>query len=131
LAADNAAQARSFIAFQPRVASQYAAVMFGTQQRDSPTHFTTARLVPPLGIPFLWTAEDGASVQRLEPSVFRITRGDCLSRLCVAIVCYGQTWPEFVCSDEGVRRMAAPDLTTVTIDGTTFSRAVPAATDDQ
>lgn len=79
-----------------------------------------------------WRAEDGSLLQGLaNKGGFRLTRGNCLSLICVSLECVEDEWPSFACSDKRKRKMSVKDFTTTTFDGITFRRlsAPPTATE--
>jgi hypothetical protein len=69
-----------------------------------------------------WRAADGSTVRRVDEGVFRLTIGDCLSSLCIAIDCHDSGWPQFECRDGLTRKMAAPDFSTLIFEGATYRR---------
>jgi len=108
----------------PASMAEYAAAMSALKQRamfEAPLPRGT--LVPPAGVPFLWRAENGDTLRRMEDGVFKLTTGNCVSSLCSEQACYAQAWPVFVCDDDRPRTMSAPDADTVIFGDTPFRRA--------
>jgi hypothetical protein len=104
-----------------RVAADYAAAMNASEQ-----------VVPGEGMPLLslrtrwqWVAEDGSMVQRVADNTFRWRTGDCLDAFCLAIDCFVSVWPDITCVDGKDRKISAPDLATVVLEGMTFKRDIP------
>ena len=70
-----------------------------------------------------WRAEDGSLLQGFKGSAgFRLTSGNCLSRICAGAECNDDGWPMFKCSDGRRRRMEAVDFTTAIFDGVRYVR---------
>jgi len=121
-------------ALLPASVAEYAAAMSALKQRAMfGAPLPRGTLVPPAGVPFLWRAENGDTLRRMEDGVFKLTTGNCVSSLCSEQACYAQAWPVFVCDDEQPRTMSAPDADTVIFDDTVFRRARerPQAAGDQ
>lgn len=75
---------------------------------------------------FLWTwAGPQGRVQRVAPNVYVVGGDDCLGGFCTQIDCRNAVWPRFDCSDGRQRRMSAPDLDTMILDGITYRRLKP------
>jgi hypothetical protein len=81
---------------------------------------------PYSGMPWTWTASDGATVRRLPNGAFRITSSTYLGNLFTEVTCEDAGWPMFACSDGRKRQMSAPDLSTIIFDGTKYVRVLPA-----
>jgi hypothetical protein len=70
-----------------------------------------------------WRAEDGSLLQGFRGSAgFRLTSGNCLSRICTGMECSDDGWPMFKCSDGRRRRMTAVDFTTAIFDEVRYVR---------
>jgi hypothetical protein len=102
-------------------AADYAAAMSASES-----------VVPGEGMPLLnmrtrwmWIAPDGNTIQRVAENTFRWRAGTCLDSFCVAVDCFVGLWPELVCTDGENRKIEAPDLATVVLDGVTFKRDIP------
>lgn len=115
------------VALLPDMVTEYALSM-AARQAELPLSLRpdAQRLVEPAFRKFRWRAEDGSIVQRVGDGRFRITSGDCVASMCTNLVCDVVRWPEMICEDGSQRRMSAPDLQTVVLDGRTYTRALPA-----
>ncbi|MGP2493860.1 hypothetical protein ACTDI4_19800 [Mesorhizobium sp. PUT5] len=102
--------------------AEYAAAMSALRQRTA-ADLPRGSFIPPGGIPFLWQAANGDTLQRIEEGVFKLISGNCVSSLCTEQKCYAQAWPVFVCDDDRPRTMSAPDADTVIFGDTPFRRA--------
>jgi hypothetical protein len=118
---------RSRVSLVPEMVMDYAATMMGHRLNMSVLASGDAREInAPEFKRWRWRAADGSVVQRVADGRFRITFGDCVSSMCRATVCDVVLWPQLMCSDGQERTISAPDLRTVTIDGVTFARFLPA-----
>lgn len=78
--------------------------------------------VSSLRIPWTWRSDDGSTVRRVGNSLFLLTEGDCLSRMCREISCRQTEWPVFDCRDGHKRKMAAPGLSGISFGGINYSQ---------
>jgi hypothetical protein len=112
----------------PPVVTDYSAAM--THYRTLLSERATGNglagyFIAPAPNRWTWRAADGSTVRRVDNGVFRLTIGDCLSSLCIAIDCQDSGWPQFECRDGLTRKMAAPDFSTLIFDGVTYQRESP------
>lgn len=96
-----------------------------TQQRWKGENYRLWRNDQPFEIPFMWVADDGSSIRRMEDGVFRLTVASKNSDWFSPIHCHAAGWPMFYCSDGRERQMAAPDLATTIFDDVTYRRVLP------
>lgn len=102
-----------------KVAADYVAAMSVGEQGD-----------PTKGMPlggmrtrWLWIAGDGSTVQVVAENTYRVRKGgNCLDAFCETIDCFGAVWPDIVCAYGGQRKLSAPNLATVVLDGVTYKR---------
>lgn len=83
--------------------------------------------VPPALEPFTWVAADGSMVRRAGDGVFAVSVGNQLGNWYVDVTCRVVLWPTLSCSDGIDRKMSAPDLETLVLDGLEFKRPYPKA----
>ena len=122
LESDNPAASR----YNPTIVADYSASMSHYRTRLG-AHSGTGGLVvgdfvSSLRIPWTWRSDDGSTVRRLGNSLFLLTEGDCLSRMCREIPCKQTEWPVFDCRDGHKRKMAAPGLTGISFGGVNYSQ---------
>ena len=111
--------------YGPTVVADYSASMahYRTSLRaHSGNGGLVGDFVSSLRIPWTWRSDDGSTVRRLGNSLFLLTEGDCLSRMCREIPCKQTEWPVFDCRDGHKRKMAAPGLTGISFGGVNYSQ---------
>jgi hypothetical protein len=70
-----------------------------------------------------WRSADGSLLQGFAgKGGFRLTTGNCVSRICVASECSEAGWPLYACSDGRKRRMSVKSFVTATFDGVSYRR---------
>ncbi|MDX8528389.1 hypothetical protein RFM68_28315 [Mesorhizobium sp. MSK_1335] len=70
-----------------------------------------------------WRAADGSLLQGFAgKGGFRLTAGNCVSRMCVASECSEAGWPLYACSDGRKRKMSVKSFVTATFDGVSYRR---------
>lgn len=105
-----------------KVAADYAAAMSVGEQGDP----TKGMPLAAMRTRWLWLAKDGSAVQVVARNTYRLrTGGDCVEAFCLVLDCFGAVWPDVVCTDGGQRKLSAPDLATVVLDGVTYKRDIP------
>jgi len=111
--------------YSPAVVADYSASM-AHYRTSMGAHSRNAGLVgdfvSALRIPWAWRSDDGSTVRRVGNSVFLLTEGDCLSRMCRDISCQQTEWPVFDCRDGHKRKMAAPGLSDIIFGGVNYSQ---------
>lgn len=78
----------------------------------------------PVGGTWTWAAADGSALRRTGKGAFLLVLADRPGNIFVEITCLDAGWPQFACSDERIREMSAPDLTTIVFDDIVFSRSL-------
>lgn len=103
------------------VAGDYAAAMSAGEQ------VVLGEGMPLLGLRtrWLWIGETGSTVQRVAENTFRWRNRNCLDAFCLAVDCFVGLWPDMVCTDGKSRKISAPNLATVVLEGVTYKRAIP------
>ncbi|TGS13971.1 hypothetical protein EN852_015095 [Mesorhizobium sp. M2E.F.Ca.ET.209.01.1.1] len=70
-----------------------------------------------------WRSADGSLLQGFAgKGGFRLTTGNCVSRICVASECSEAGWPLYACSDGRKRSMSVKSFVTATFDGVSYRR---------
>ncbi|TPI16011.1 hypothetical protein FJW06_04965 [Mesorhizobium sp. B4-1-3] len=70
-----------------------------------------------------WRSADGSLLQGfVGKGGFRLTTGNCVTRICMASECSEAGWPLYVCSDGRKRKMSAKNFVTATFDGVSYRR---------
>lgn len=70
-----------------------------------------------------WRSSDGSLLQGFAgKGGFRLTTGNCVARICMAIECSEAGWPLYACSDGRKRKMSVNSFVTATFDGVTYRR---------
>lgn len=77
--------------------------------------------------PFTWVAANGDMVRRIGNGVFAVSAGSQLGNWYVDVTCQVVLWPTLACADGSERKIAAPDLETLLLDGVEFKRPYPKA----
>ena len=75
--------------------------------------------------PYTWIAANGDMVRRTGSGVFALAVGNPLGNWFTDITCEVTLWPTLICSDNRERKISAPDLATVVVDGVEFKRPYP------
>ena len=70
-----------------------------------------------------WRSADGSLLQGFAgKGGFRLTLGNCLTRICAASECSEAGWPVYACSDGRKRKMSVNSFVTATFDGIPYRR---------
>ncbi|BCM17187.1 hypothetical protein [Mesorhizobium sp. J8] len=70
-----------------------------------------------------WRSADGSLLQGfVGKGGFRLTTGNCVTRICMASECSEAGWPLYACSDGRRRRMSVKSFVTATFDGVSYRR---------
>ncbi|WP_246676421.1 hypothetical protein [Mesorhizobium sp. B1-1-5] len=70
-----------------------------------------------------WRSSDGSLLQGFAgKGGFRLTTGNCVTRICIASECSEAGWPLYACSDGRKRKMSVNSFVTATFDGVTYRR---------
>ena len=70
-----------------------------------------------------WRAVDGSLLQGFAgKGGFRLTAGNCVSRICAASECGEAGWPLYACSDGRKRKMSVKSFVTATFGGVVYRR---------
>ena len=71
-----------------------------------------------------WRAVDGSLLQGFAGTGggFRLTVGNCLTRICAASECADDGWPILSCSDGRKRKISVKDFVTAIFDGVSYRR---------
>lgn len=112
------------------VVADYSAAMMRYRaayqgEAGAPLAFRLIRPDEPIGGAWTWAAEDGSIVKRVKKGTYLVVRTDRPGNWFVELQCRSASWPKFTCSDGRVREMSAPDLNTMVLNGTTYSRIMP------
>ncbi len=81
---------------------------------------------PFVGEPWTWIASNGDLVRREEIGTFGVFRGNYPTNWFTKFDCLILEWPMFLCSDGKMRKMSAPDSSTMILDGVEYKRFAPA-----
>jgi len=70
-----------------------------------------------------WRSADGSLLQGFAgKGGFRLTTGNCLTRICMASECSEAGWPLYACSDGRKRKMSVKSFVTAIFDGVPYRR---------
>ncbi|WP_246674097.1 hypothetical protein [Mesorhizobium sp. B4-1-1] len=70
-----------------------------------------------------WRSSDGSLLQGFAgKGGFRLTAGNCVTRICMASECSEAGWPLYACSDGRKRKMSVKSFVTATFDGISYRR---------
>lgn len=70
-----------------------------------------------------WRSADGSLLQGFAgKGGFRLTTGNCVTRICMASECSEAGWPLYACSDGRKRKMSVKSFVTATFDGVSYRR---------